>query len=80
MLISGDGNYTGEDARTWLSGVLANHRTCWEGLEEKGIVKNTSSSGADHYRAVAQNLTMVLGEALAFYGKSAITCYRRNTS
>ena len=67
-LISGEGNYTGEDARTWLSGVLANHRSCWDSLEEKGVVKNTS--GAQQYRAVAQNLTVVLGEALALYGKN----------
>ncbi|XP_061999263.1 probable pectinesterase/pectinesterase inhibitor 36 [Rosa rugosa] len=70
-LISGEGNYTREDARTWLSGVLANHRSCWDGLEEKGFLKNTS--GAHHYRAVTQNLTMVLDEALALYGKSTMT-------
>ncbi|XP_004308461.1 PREDICTED: probable pectinesterase/pectinesterase inhibitor 36-like [Fragaria vesca subsp. vesca] len=70
-LISGEGNYTGEDARTWLSGVLANHRSCWDSLEENGVVKNTS--GAQLYSAVAQNLTVVLGEALALYGKSTMT-------
>ncbi|XP_004308463.1 PREDICTED: probable pectinesterase/pectinesterase inhibitor 36 [Fragaria vesca subsp. vesca] len=75
-LISGEGNYTGEDAWTWLSGVLANHRSCWAGLEEKGVVKNTSA--AQQYRAVAQNLTVVLGEALALYGKKVL--HRQNSN
>lgn len=69
VLLSGEGNYTGDDARTWLSGVLANHRSCWEGLEEKSFV----TSSTHHYVAAAQNLTLMLGEALALYEKSTMT-------
>ncbi|TQE01143.1 hypothetical protein C1H46_013233 [Malus baccata] len=63
VLLSKNESYTGNDARTWLSGVLANHRSCLDGLDEKGFVRT------EHQRVVAQNLTMVLGEALVFYGK-----------
>ncbi|XP_015869594.4 probable pectinesterase/pectinesterase inhibitor 36 [Ziziphus jujuba] len=60
-LISGE-NYTGDDARTWLSGVLANHRSCLDGLAEKGF-------GEAHLHFAARNLTTLLGQALALYGK-----------
>lgn len=63
VLLSNNESYSGDDARTWLSGVLANQRTCLDGLDEKGFNKT------DEHRVVAENLTMVLGEALAFYGK-----------
>lgn len=53
-------NHTRDDARTWLSSVLANHRTCLDALGEKGFVE---------IHAVAQNLTFWPREALAFYGK-----------
>ncbi|XWS35668.1 hypothetical protein CRYUN_Cryun20dG0016300 [Craigia yunnanensis] len=56
--------YTLDDARTWLSGVLANHRTCLEGLGEKGFLIQ------DH--ADAENLTALLTEALALYGKDVV--------
>ncbi|VVA34325.1 PREDICTED: pectinesterase [Prunus dulcis] len=62
-LLSNNESYSGDDARTWLSGLLANQRTCLDGLDEKGFNKT------DVHRVVAENLTMVLGEALAFYGK-----------
>lgn len=55
-----DENYTRDDARTWLSGVLANHRTCLDGLGEKGFAKPHVAS---------TNLTTLLGQALALYGK-----------
>ncbi|KAK3019556.1 hypothetical protein RJ639_004397 [Escallonia herrerae] len=47
------------DAVTWLSGVVASHRSCLDGLEEKGWWFETKE---------AQNLTFWLSEALAFYG------------
>ncbi|KAK8981970.1 hypothetical protein V6N11_037155 [Hibiscus sabdariffa] len=59
--------YTVDDARTWLSGVLANHRTCLEGMADKGFV----IQGHAH----AQNLTNLISEALALYamhGKDAV--------
>ncbi|KAK6240011.1 hypothetical protein QUC31_005480 [Theobroma cacao] len=54
-----------DDARTWLSGVPANHRTCLEGLGERGVVIQ------DHAEA-HQNLTTLLSEALALYGKHVV--------
>uniref|UniRef100_A0A2N9IJ67 Pectinesterase n=1 Tax=Fagus sylvatica TaxID=28930 RepID=A0A2N9IJ67_FAGSY len=56
-----DENYTHDDAHTWLSGVLANHRSCVDGLGEKGFVEA---------HEVGKNLTSLLSEALALYGKS----------
>ncbi|XP_038680886.1 probable pectinesterase/pectinesterase inhibitor 36 [Tripterygium wilfordii] len=53
-----EGDYTSDDARTWLSGVLANHRTCLDGLGERGF---------GQWFAGAKNLTLLLGEALALY-------------
>jgi pectinesterase len=53
-LLSGD-NYTHDDAHTWLSGVLANHRSCVNGLGEKGFVEA---------HEVGKNLTSLLSEAL----------------
>lgn len=62
-LLSGEG-YTDDDARTWLSGVLANQRSCMDGLGEKGYFVE-----ADHH-VVAKNLTALVGEALDLFGKS----------
>ncbi|KAF7138616.1 hypothetical protein RHSIM_Rhsim07G0029800 [Rhododendron simsii] len=62
-LVSGDQEYcTRDDAVTWLSGAVASHRSCLDGLEEKGSL--FASNGGE----VARNLTVLLGEALAFYG------------
>lgn len=55
-------NFTVEDVRTWLSGVLANHHTCLDGLDE-------SRQGHDE-TLVHRKVTFVLREALAFYKKS----------
>ncbi|XP_038708600.1 probable pectinesterase/pectinesterase inhibitor 36 [Tripterygium wilfordii] len=52
----GGGDYTSDDARTWLSGVLTNHRTCLDGLDDRGF---------DQRFEGAKNLTVLLGEALA---------------
>ena len=56
-----DESYTHDDARTWLSGVLANHRSCLDGLGEKGFAEA---------HEVVKNLTMLLRETLALHGKS----------
>ncbi|GMN30737.1 hypothetical protein TIFTF001_044512 [Ficus carica] len=61
-LMSGEMSYNVDDALTWLSGVLANHGSCLDGLAEKGFVEARS-------HLVAQNLTISLGESLALYGK-----------
>ncbi|XP_010469150.1 PREDICTED: probable pectinesterase/pectinesterase inhibitor 36 [Camelina sativa] len=55
-------NFTVEDIRTWLSGVLANHNTCLDGLVQE-------RQGHDK-PLVHSNVTFVLREALAFYKKS----------
>lgn len=57
-LLGGE-NYTRGDARTWLSGVLANHRTCFDEFGEEGL----ANSG----RELASNLTSLVGEALALF-------------
>ncbi|ESQ44002.1 hypothetical protein EUTSA_v10006472mg [Eutrema salsugineum] len=54
-------NFTVEDVRTWLSGVLANHHTCLDGLDQ---------SRQGHKPLVHNNVTFVLRQALAFYKKS----------
>ncbi|KAL0007849.1 hypothetical protein SO802_009351 [Lithocarpus litseifolius] len=57
-----DESYTHDDARTWLSGVMANHRSCLDGLgDQKGFAEA---------HEVVKNLTMILSEALGLYGKS----------
>ncbi|XP_059654251.1 probable pectinesterase/pectinesterase inhibitor 36 [Cornus florida] len=63
-LLSGE-SYSREDALAWLSGALASHRTCLDGLEEKGWLSET-------HHQVAQNLTVLLRNALAFYGPKTI--------
>ncbi|GLT51946.1 hypothetical protein SLA2020_253170 [Shorea laevis] len=60
FLLSGEG-YNIDDTRTWLSAVLTNHRTCFDGLNEKGFVRANN--------AVSHNLTVFLSEALALYRK-----------
>ncbi|KAJ8450114.1 hypothetical protein Cgig2_033308 [Carnegiea gigantea] len=51
-----------EDALTWLSGALTSHRTCLDGLRERGVDEA-------QYLPLSQNLTEVLNEALALYAK-----------
>ncbi|CAE6077286.1 unnamed protein product [Arabidopsis arenosa] len=61
QLVMAHGNFTVEDVRTWLSGVLANHHTCLDGLVQQR---------QGHKPLVHSNVTFVLHEALAFYKKS----------
>ncbi|XP_019100987.1 PREDICTED: probable pectinesterase/pectinesterase inhibitor 36 [Camelina sativa] len=61
-LVEAHENFTVEDIRTWLSGVLANHNTCLDGLVQE-------RQGHD-MPLVHRNVTFVLHEALAFYKKS----------
>ncbi|KAL3536981.1 hypothetical protein ACH5RR_000347 [Cinchona calisaya] len=55
---SGKNIYSLDDAVTWLSAALASHRSCLDGLEEKGLLSFQSP-------AAAKNLTILLHEALA---------------
>lgn len=65
-LLDGE-DYTVEDAQTWLSGVLANHRTCLDGLGEEG---HASLDGLS--RGLMVNLTRSLRHTLAFYGRERV--------
>lgn len=47
--------YSWDDASAWLSGAVANHRTCLDGLNGKKVI------GGD----VTNNVTVLLREALA---------------
>ncbi|KAE8701032.1 putative pectinesterase/pectinesterase inhibitor 36 [Hibiscus syriacus] len=58
LLLSSPG-FTVDDARTWLSVLLANHQTCLEGSAKKAIMMQ----GHAH----AHNLTNMLRQALALY-------------
>lgn len=57
-LVSGN-CYRVDDAVTWLSAAASSHRSCVDGLEEKGLVFEAKE---------AKNLSLVIKEALAFYG------------
>ncbi|XP_074321520.1 uncharacterized protein LOC141658473 [Silene latifolia] len=61
-LLENNGSYTREDGLAWLSGALTSHRTCLDGLKDRGMDE------VDH--PLAQNLTMILNDALlALHGK-----------
>ncbi|CAL0324595.1 unnamed protein product [Lupinus luteus] len=60
-MISDENSYTKEDALTWISSVMTNHRTCLDGLHEKGYAET---------QILDKNLTMFLGKALDFYAKN----------
>ena len=66
QLVSTEISYTADDALTWLSGILANHRTCLDGLAEKGLVEGPQLV---QYLVHSWNLKATLGEALALYAK-----------
>ncbi|CAK9154493.1 unnamed protein product [Ilex paraguariensis] len=58
-LVSNETFFSRDDAVTWLSAAVASHRSCLDGLEEKGWLVEAQKG---------QNLTLLLREALAFYG------------
>ncbi|KAL2337533.1 hypothetical protein Fmac_011979 [Flemingia macrophylla] len=60
-MISEENSYTKEDALTWVSAVMTNHRTCLDGLQEKGYVEA---------QVLDRNLTMLLKQALVLYSKN----------
>ncbi|KAF8379278.1 hypothetical protein HHK36_028711 [Tetracentron sinense] len=55
--------YLIDDVRMWLSGVLTNHRTCLDGLSERGyFMPDQVTHNLNH------NLNVLLSKALALYG------------
>ncbi|KAL2892447.1 putative pectinesterase/pectinesterase inhibitor 36 [Bienertia sinuspersici] len=60
-LLRSDEKYSHEDAVAWLSGVITSHRTCLDGLRERGV--------NEEVHPLSQNLTMVLNEVLALHAK-----------
>ncbi|XP_061363157.1 probable pectinesterase/pectinesterase inhibitor 36 [Gastrolobium bilobum] len=60
-MMSNKSTYTKEDALTWVSAVMTNHKTCLDGLQEKGYVES---------HVLGRNLTMLLGKALVLYSNN----------
>uniref|UniRef100_A0A803KYS3 Pectinesterase n=1 Tax=Chenopodium quinoa TaxID=63459 RepID=A0A803KYS3_CHEQI len=60
-LVERDGKFSHDDALAWLSGAITSHRTCLDGLKEKGV--------REELHPISQNLTKLLYEALAFHAK-----------
>ncbi|TKY63696.1 pectinesterase/pectinesterase inhibitor 36 [Spatholobus suberectus] len=54
-MMSQESSYTKEDALTWVSAVMTNHRTCLDGLQEKGYAEA---------QVLDRNTTMSLKQAL----------------
>ncbi|XLS82739.1 hypothetical protein HN51_048570, partial [Arachis hypogaea] len=55
--------YDNDDALSWVSALMTNHKTCLDGLKEKGYV------GAHDEVLENGNLTMLLDQALGLYAK-----------
>ncbi|KAJ0111905.1 hypothetical protein Patl1_00234 [Pistacia atlantica] len=51
-----DENHTLDDARTWLSRALAHHRTCLDGLEERGYVQPLCRDCKEYWYSKEQEL------------------------
>jgi len=62
-MMSQNSTYTREDALTWISAVMTNHRTCLDGLQEKGYVEA---------QILERNLTMSLKQALMLYSRNRV--------
>ncbi|XP_060218872.1 probable pectinesterase/pectinesterase inhibitor 36 [Lycium barbarum] len=59
-LVSNETYYNHDDVITWLSAALASHRSCLDGLEEKGLAYKSEET---------RNLTLLLKGALFRYGQ-----------
>ncbi|CAJ2655570.1 unnamed protein product [Trifolium pratense] len=57
-------SYSNEDALIWISALMTNHRTCLDGLNEKGYFQGDQILG--------RNLTRLLGQTLAFYSNNKV--------
>ncbi|XP_047179527.1 probable pectinesterase/pectinesterase inhibitor 36 [Vigna umbellata] len=62
-MMSQNNTYTREDALTWISAVMTNHRTCLDGLQEKGYLEA---------QILDRNLTMSLKQALILYSRNKV--------
>ncbi|WOG88502.1 hypothetical protein DCAR_0207737 [Daucus carota subsp. sativus] len=60
-------DYSGDDAVAWLSAAASSHRSCMDSLEEKGLATGDNHEGA------YKNLSMLIQDALAFYGTKRTT-------
>ncbi|KAI5391588.1 probable pectinesterase/pectinesterase inhibitor 36 [Lathyrus oleraceus] len=56
--------YSKDDALIWVSALMTNHRTCLDGLKEKGYVQG------DH--VLGRNLTTLLGQMLVLYSNNKV--------
>nr|GMD34812.1 probable pectinesterase/pectinesterase inhibitor 36 [Ipomoea batatas]GMD38131.1 probable pectinesterase/pectinesterase inhibitor 36 [Ipomoea batatas] len=61
--------YNHHDAVTWLSAAMSSHRSCLDGLHEKGLVSHAYAS---------QNLTLSLKQALARFSRKRNVKTTRN--
>lgn len=57
-------DYSRDDAVAWLSAAASSHRSCLDGLQE-GVASN--------YGGAYKNLTLLIEDALAFYGNQKST-------
>lgn len=66
--------YSHHDVVTWLSAALASHRSCLDGLEEKGLATFVSRNEE------ARNLTMLLKDALFHHRQQMTTLTSAQTT
>ncbi|XP_004506985.1 probable pectinesterase/pectinesterase inhibitor 36 isoform X2 [Cicer arietinum] len=64
-MVSKNSSYTNDDALTWVSAVMTNHRTCLDGLKEKGYFQG-------HQFFLGRNMSRLLGQALVLYSKNKV--------
>lgn len=69
-MMSKNTSYTKEDALTWVSSIMTNHKTCLDGLKEKGYVEIHKILGT-------KNLTQLLGQALVLYSENKLESGKR---
>lgn len=63
-MMVGKRGYSKDDALIWVSALMTNHRTCLDGLKEKGY------DGDNH--VLDRNLTSLLGQMLVLYSNNKV--------
>ncbi|XP_058764298.1 probable pectinesterase/pectinesterase inhibitor 36 [Vicia villosa] len=63
-MMVGKRGHSKDDALIWVSALMTNHRTCLDGLKEKGYV------GDNH--VLGRNLTSLLGQMLVLYSNNKV--------
>lgn len=58
-------DYSIDDAVAWLSAAASSHRSCLDGLQEMGL--------ASYHEGAYKKLTLLIEDALAFYGNKKST-------